>query len=79
MKVARLVAALWLCGSATVVAAPQDEPPAPAAELFAAPELERLAASVEVLLAGAPAADAAGQPGGGRRVGAIGGREQIEL
>ena len=30
MKVARLVAALWLCGSATVIAAPPDEPPAPA-------------------------------------------------
>jgi serine protease Do len=33
LKVARLVAALWLCGSATVIAAPQDEPPAPAAEV----------------------------------------------
>lgn len=31
MKIARLVALLWLCGSATSAAAPQDEPAAPAA------------------------------------------------
>jgi len=42
LRIARLVVALWLCGPATS-AAPQEEPPAPAAEVPSEPVPEELA------------------------------------
>ncbi|MFZ2508242.1 MAG: serine protease [Steroidobacteraceae bacterium] len=60
MKIARFIALLWLCGSATGAAAPQAEPPAPTA-LPAGSSPEEQAPDVEALDAAIVDADIANQ------------------